>query len=77
MKKRVGSGSIRGTDPGIRIRIRTKMSWIPNTAKKTEMVPVSTSNFELQTLNIFNTTLQYISMVNATDTFEKSYLSFR
>ncbi len=24
--------SVRGTDPGIRIRIRTKMSWIPNTA---------------------------------------------
>jgi hypothetical protein len=28
MKKGVGSG-VRGTDPGI--RIRTKMSWIPNT----------------------------------------------
>ncbi len=25
---------VRGTDPGIRIRIRTKMSRMPNTAKK-------------------------------------------
>jgi hypothetical protein len=33
-KKGVGSGLIRDTDPGIRIRIRisTKMSQIPNTA---------------------------------------------
>jgi hypothetical protein len=38
LKKGVGSGAVpdllvRGTDPGIRIRILTKMSQIPNTEK--------------------------------------------
>ncbi len=31
---------VRGTDPGIRIRIRTKMSRIPNTGFRLRSVPV-------------------------------------
>ncbi len=40
---------VRGTDPGIRLRIRTKMSRIPNTGLET-MEPTdsyASSNFEL------------------------------